>query len=76
MNYNFQGSHLRTKTPSNLIKMIDESETSPAEPHRFNRKKTQSVEPPMIAAPSVEMFKHTMNELEERLKEHTNFQKK
>lgn len=30
----------------------------------------------MIAAPSVEMFKHTMNELEERLKEHTNFQKK
>ena len=41
----------------------------------MNRKKTQSVEPPKITPPNVDMFKNQMSEVEEKLKEHTNFNK-
>lgn len=49
------------------------------------RKKTQSVEPPRIAPPSVDMYQGTgvlgfggemSSEIEEKLREHTNFNKK
>ncbi len=40
---------------------------------KYNRKKTQSVEPPKIATPTVDMFKHSQADYDQKLREHTNF---
>jgi hypothetical protein len=41
-----------------------------------SRKKTQSVEPPKINTAGVDLIKPSIGELEDKLREHTNFQKK
>lgn len=61
--------------------MIDEDEFSPAANQeyivsKYNRKNTQSVEPPKISTPNVDMFKQNKGDYDQKLKEHTNFQKK